>query len=74
MVRMTTYPNGEPIPEALPEAYQEGTLEKHCGNCAHAMFVDGEYLCGLFSGYPKVRADWVCAAWKSTAEPAEPSV
>jgi hypothetical protein len=65
---MTTYPNGEPIPEALPQAYQEGNLEKNCSNCAHVMFLNKEYFCGLFSGNPEVRADWVCAAWKSTAE------
>ncbi len=67
-MRMTSYPDGEPIPEALPQAYQEGNLEKNCSNCAHVMFLNGEYFCGLFSGNPEVRADWVCAAWKSTAE------
>ncbi len=67
-MRMTSYPDGEPIPEALPQAYQEGNLEKNCSNCAHVMFLNEEYFCGLFSGNPEVRADWVCAAWKSTTE------
>jgi len=65
MTRPTVYPDGEPIPEALPEAYQKGILTKNCSNCNHVMFISPEaYHCGKFSGNPEVRADWVCAAWE----------
>jgi len=64
-MRKNTYPDGSPIPEALPQAYQKGDLSRNCGNCAFVMFVDNTYLCGKFSGNPEVRANWVCAAWKA---------
>jgi len=65
MKRSTMYPDGKPIPEALPAAYQKGTLEKNCSNCNHVMYItNNEYQCGRFSGNPAVRPDWVCAVWE----------
>ena len=49
MKRSTMYPDGKPIPEALPAAYQKGTLEKNCSNCNHVMYItNNEYQCGRF--------------------------
>ena len=56
-----TYPDGEAIPEGLPEAYQSSAGgAEFCGNCE---YYNRYGKCTKFNLAP-VRADWVCAKWE----------
>lgn len=52
------YPDGEPIPHALPDAYAPADGQRRCDNCAY-------YKIGACLKFgAAVRAGYVCAAWK----------
>jgi hypothetical protein len=63
-----TYPDGEPIADSLPNAYQPASNPdvpegQNCENCEY--YKPGELYCAKFDA--PVRAVWWCAKW----EPAE---
>lgn len=60
--KLDFYPDGDPVPDSLPEAYELGDAEKNCGNCQH---LEGNY-CELFDA--EVRLNYVCARWAATDE------
>lgn len=60
--KLDEYPDGEEVPEALPEAYRMGDSDERCGNCLH--FEAG--YCDLFDA--DVRIQYVCDAWEEEAE------
>jgi len=54
------YPDGEPIPHALPDAYAPADGQRRCDNCAY-------YKIGACLKFgAAVRGGYVCAAWKPT--------
>ena len=53
------YPNGEPVPENLPDAYRLHSSYRKCANCA---YMDDEY-CELYDA--PIRLDYVCNSWAS---------
>lgn len=60
-----TYPDGSPIPETLPRAYQPATnpdvpTGQACSNCEYYKAGDG--YCYKFDAV--VREDWWCAKWE----------
>ena len=59
-----TYPNGEPVPQNLPEAYRLHSSYRKCANCA---YMDDEW-CELFDA--PIRLDYVCNAWTSESDEA----
>jgi len=61
--KLDRYPDGEEVPDELPEAYRMGTGDERCGNCA---YLEGR-ICTLFDA--EVRAQYVCAKWQSDEEP-----
>ena len=60
--KLDKYPDGEDVPEELPEAYRMGTGDERCGNCA---YLEGR-VCTLFDA--EVRAQYVCAKWQAEDE------
>lgn len=59
-----TYPDGEAIPDSLPNAYQDSAnpevpANQNCGNCEY--YKPGELYCMKFDA--PVRATWWCAKW-----------
>lgn len=61
-----TYPDGESIPDSLPNAYQPASNpavppNQNCGNCE--FYKAGELFCTKFDAV--VRGDYWCAKWKS---------
>ena len=53
-----SYPDGEPIPHALPEAYRPAESQRRCDNCEY-------YKIGACLKFgAAVRAGYVCNAWK----------
>ena len=53
-----TYPDGEPIPAALPPSYKQAETRKRCENCKY-------YRIGACMKWgAAVRANYVCKAWK----------
>ena len=60
--KLDEYPDGEPVPEELPNAYRMGNNEQRCGNCVHYE----NNVCDLFNA--KVRIQYVCNAWKDAEE------
>lgn len=61
--KLDRYPDGEEVPDELPEAYRMGTGDERCGNCA---YLEGR-VCTLFDA--EVRAQYVCAKWQADEEP-----
>lgn len=61
-VKLDKYPDGEEVPNELPEAYRMGDDEERCGNCLH--FDQG--FCDLFDA--DVRIQYVCNAWEAQDE------
>ena len=61
--KLDRYPDGEEVPDELPEAYRMGTDDERCGNCA---YLEGR-VCTLFDA--EVRAQYVCAKWQADEEP-----
>jgi hypothetical protein len=64
-----TYPDGEPIPDSLPAAYQLATNPdvppgQNCGNCEY--YRPGELYCTKFDA--PVRAVFWCAKWEPYEE------
>jgi hypothetical protein len=64
-----TYPDGEPIADSLPAAYQlasnaEVPAGQNCGNCEY--YKPGELYCTKFDA--PVRAVFWCAKWDSVEE------
>jgi hypothetical protein len=64
-----TYPDGEPIPDSLPAAYQLATNPdvppgQNCGNCEY--YRPGELYCTKFDA--PVRAVFWCAKWEESEE------
>lgn len=64
-----TYPDGEAIPDSLPNAYQPATNPdvppgQNCGNCEY--YKPGELYCTKFDA--PVRAVWWCAKWEPYEE------
>jgi hypothetical protein len=64
-----TYPDGEPIPDSLPNAYQlasnpEVPQGQNCGNCEY--YKPGELYCTKFDA--PVRAVFWCAKWDEIEE------
>jgi hypothetical protein len=64
-----TYPDGEPIADSLPVAYQPATnpdvpAGQNCANCEY--FKPGELYCTKFDA--PVRAVFWCAKWEPTEE------
>ena len=62
--KLEEYPDGKPVPDELPDAYQLGDGDERCGNCRY--YDAGQ--CSLFDA--KVRVQYVCARW-SEVEDAE---
>lgn len=60
--KLDFYPDGEEVPDELPEAYRMGDGEERCGNCIH--FDQGN--CELFNA--EVRIQYVCARWEGDEE------
>lgn len=60
--KLDFYPDGEEVPDELPEAYRMGDGEERCGNCIH--FEQGN--CDLFNA--EVRIQYVCARWEGDEE------
>ena len=63
------YPDGEPIPESLPAAYQPADNPdvppgQNCSNCEY--YKPGELYCTKFDA--PVRAVWWCAKWEPVEE------
>jgi HK97 family phage portal protein len=56
-LKLDQYPDGEEVPDELPDAYQMGDGDERCGNCRY--YDAGE--CSLFDA--KVRVQYVCARW-----------
>jgi len=56
--KLDFYPDGEEVPDNLPDAYRMGDGEERCGNCMH---FDQQY-CDLFDA--EVRAQYVCGKWE----------
>jgi hypothetical protein len=64
-----TYPDGEPIADSLPNAYQPATYPdvpagQNCGNCEY--YKPGELYCTKFDA--PVRAVFWCAKWEPYEE------
>ena len=55
-----TYPNGEIIPDQLPDAYRVGNANKKCSNCG--FFVGVSSYCSKWGAI--VKAGYLCNAWK----------
>lgn len=53
------YPDGEPVPVQLPEAYSPATGEEQCGNCGYYQ----QGLCTKFANSP-VRPTYWCLKWE----------
>jgi len=66
--KLDFYPDGEEVPDELPEAYRMGDGEERCGNCIH--FEQGN--CELFNA--EVRIQYVCARWQGEEDKAERDV
>lgn len=60
--KLDKYPDGEDVPDELPDAYRMGTGDERCGNCA---YLEGR-VCTLFDA--EVRAQYVCAKWQAEEE------
>lgn len=60
--KLDAYPDGEEVPESLPEAYRLGTDEKNCANCS---FYDGGF-CSRWSA--EVRDEYFCNAWQENSD------
>lgn len=60
--KLDEYPDGEKVPDELPDAYRMGTGDERCGNCIH--YDQGN--CDLFDA--DVRIQYVCNAWEAEAE------
>lgn len=60
--KLDKYPDGEDVPDELPEAYRMSTGDERCGNCA---YLEGR-VCTLFDA--EVRAQYVCAKWQPDEE------
>ena len=60
--KLDVYPDGEEVPDALPDAYRMGDGEERCGNCLY--YEDRQ--CTLFDA--AVRAQYVCAKWEAQEE------
>lgn len=61
--KLDRYPDGEEVPEGLPDAYDLGNASKNCGNCNY----NEEGYCELFDA--KIRTEYVCARWEAMAAP-----
>ena len=53
-----TYPNGDAIPDSLPESYQP---DQHCGNCG--AYNPTTKICSTYNA-PVLENYW-CASWKA---------
>ena len=63
--KLEEYPDGENVPDELPDAYRMGNGENRCGNC---IFYD-KNNCSLYKA--KVRIQYVCNSWIDENEPDE---
>ena len=61
--KLDEYPDGEPVPENLPDAYQLGDDEKNCANCE---YYEEDGNCTVWDAM--VRPEYVCARWESEDE------
>lgn len=62
------YPDGQPIPEDLPPAYQSSASDgvpegQACGNCQHNV----NQMCQLFNN-AAIRESWWCLKWEPSGE------
>jgi len=67
-VRPRVYPNGQPIPESLPDSYQPAVYgnapaDQFCSNCQH--FDLRSYYCNKWSA--RVKPRYWCAGWQQHA-------
>lgn len=61
--KLDEYPDGEAVPDNLPDAYQVAQTDDNCGNC---LFIgDGGY-CEKWDA--EVRPDYWCKAWQEDEE------
>lgn len=65
--RSNRYPDGESIPDSLPDRYQPASFpgvpkNEKCSNCLH--FDKETRKCYKFKGDPKVRPAYWCAKWE----------
>ena len=60
--KLEEYPDGEKVPDELPDAYRLGNKENNCGNC---VYYENE-ACSLFNA--KVRTEYLCNKWKEAEE------
>jgi HK97 family phage portal protein len=58
-LKLEEYPDGEPVPENLPDAYQLGDEEKNCANCE---YFEANGNCTVWNAI--VRPEYVCARWE----------
>lgn len=58
--RATTYPDGQSIPDRLPERYG---IAQQCGNCA--AYDLKTTICATYNAV--VRTNYWCATWKAIA-------
>lgn len=56
-----TYPNGEAIPDSLPESYQ---LSQECGSCA--AYQPLSKMCEMYDA--PVMANYWCSSWTKIEE------
>lgn len=62
--RLTVYPNGDPIPETLPDSYQpasygNASIGQNCGTCKY--FNIGARYCSAYKA--TVKPHWWCDGW-----------
>jgi len=57
VIKDRKYPDGDPIPDALPELYRNSN---RCNNCA--AYIPGTRFCTAWNSV--VRPDYVCAGWE----------
>ena len=55
--KLEEYPDGEKVPDELPDAYRLGNQEKNCGNC---LYYENK-ICSLFNA--GVRPEYLCNKW-----------
>lgn len=61
--KLDVYPDGEEVPENLPDAYQLGNDEKNCANC---QYYEEDGNCTVWDAM--VRPEYVCARWEPIDE------
>ena len=70
-----TYPDGENIPEALPDAYQLGYIDDHVNAACENCYFNQNNFC--YKWVAPIRANYWCAAWYQqiiyTTEPQTPN-